>query len=75
MKGFDLALFKTFHTGERFLWQFEVQAQNVLNHPTFNFPSGNISSGSGAIITSTLANDLDGGGASRAIHFLVTVHF
>jgi hypothetical protein len=75
MKGFDLALFKTFHTGERLTWQIECQAQNVLNHPTFNFPSGNISSASGAVITSTLANDLDGGGASRAVHFLVNVYF
>ncbi|HLJ15079.1 MAG TPA: hypothetical protein VKV15_11320, partial [Bryobacteraceae bacterium] len=39
MKNIDLALIKNFHMFERFLWQFEVQAQDVLNHPNFGNPS------------------------------------
>ncbi|HLJ17218.1 MAG TPA: TonB-dependent receptor [Bryobacteraceae bacterium] len=76
MKNIDLALMKNFHMFERFVWQFEVQAQDVLNHPNFGNPSGNISSpATGAVITATNANDLQGSGASRSIYVMVKVNF
>ena len=76
MRNIDLALMKNFHTTERFVWQVEVQAQDALNHPNFNSPSGNISTpATGAVITSTLANDLQGSGASRTIYAMIKVNF
>ena len=76
MRNIDLALMKNFHTTERFVWQVEVQAQDTLNHPNFNSPSGNISTpATGAVITSTLANDLQGSGASRTIYAMIKVNF
>jgi len=48
----------------------------VLNHPNFGNPSGNISSpATGAVITATNANDLQGSGASRSIYVMVKVNF
>ena len=76
MRNIDLALMKNFHTTERLLWQVEVQAQNTLNHPNFGNPSANISApATGATITSTLTNDLQGSGASRTIYVMVKVNF
>jgi hypothetical protein len=76
MKNIDFAVMKTFHTTERFLWQVEVQAQDVLNHPNFGNPSANISApATGATITSTLTNDLQGSGGSRTIYVMVKVNF
>jgi hypothetical protein len=76
MRNIDLAVMKSFHTTERFVWQVEVQAQDALNHPNFNNPSANISSpATGAVITSTLSNDLQGSGASRSIYVMVKVNF
>ena len=67
---------KNFHTTERFLWQVEVQAQDVFNHPNFASPTGNISSpATGAVITATNANDLQGSGASRTVYVMVKVNF
>lgn len=76
MRNIDLALMKNFRTTERFLWQFEVQAQDALNHPNFGNPSANISApATGATITSTLTNDLQGSGGSRSIYVMVKVNF
>ena len=76
MRNVDLALMKNFHMLERFLWQVEVQAQDVFNHPNFNNPTGNISSpATGAVITSTNANDLQGSGAARTIYVMLKVNF
>ena len=76
MRNVDFALMKNFHTTERFVWQIEVQAQDALNHPNFGNPSANISApATGAAITSTLTNDLQGSGASRSIYVMVKVNF
>jgi len=76
MRNVDFAVMKNFHTTERFLWQIEVQAQDALNHPNFGNPSANISApATGAAITSTLANDLQGSGASRTIYVMLKVNF
>ena len=76
MRNVDFALMKNFHTAERFVWQIEVQAQDALNHPNFGNPSANISApATGAAITSTLTNDLQGSGASRSIYVMVKVNF
>jgi hypothetical protein len=76
MRNIDIALMKNFRTSERLLWQFEVQAQDALNHPNFGNPSANISSpATGSVITSTLANDLQGSGASRTIYAMVKLNF
>jgi hypothetical protein len=76
MKNMDLALMKNFHTTERFSWQVEVQAQDVFNHPNFGNPTGNISSpATGAVITATNANDLQGSGAARTVYAMVKVNF
>ncbi|HEY3841158.1 MAG TPA: TonB-dependent receptor [Bryobacteraceae bacterium] len=76
MRNMDLALMKNFHTTERFVWQIEVQAQDVFNHPNFASPTGNISSpATGAVITATNANDLQGSGAARTVYAMVKVNF
>ena len=76
MRNLDLALMKNFHTTERFLWQIEAQAQDVFNHPNFGNPSANISApATGATITSTLTNDLQGSGGSRSIYVMIKVNF
>jgi len=76
MRNVDFAVMKNFHTTERFVWQIEVQAQDALNHPNFGNPSANISApATGAAITSTLTNDLQGSGASRSIYVMLKVNF
>jgi hypothetical protein len=50
----NLTVSKSFKTHERVLTTFMVAVQNLLNHPTFAPPSGNISSaGTVGVITST----------------------
>jgi hypothetical protein len=76
MRNIDLALMKDFHTTERFLWQFEVQAPDALNHPNFGNPTANISTpATGAVITATLTNDLQASSAARTIYVMVKVKF
>lgn len=76
MRNIDIALMKNFHTGERFVWQVEVQAQDALNHPNFGNPSANISSpATGSVITATLTNDLQGSGGARTIYAMIKVNF
>src|SRR5262249_5938798 len=76
MRNVDFAVMKNFHTTERFVWQIEVQAQNALNHPNLGNPTANISApATGATITSTLTNDLQGSGASRSIYVVLKVNF
>ena len=76
MRNVDFAVMKNFHTTERLLWQVEVQAQDALNHPNFGNPSANISApATGAAITGTLTNDLQGSGASRTIYVMIKVNF
>jgi len=60
---------------KRFLWQVEVQAIDAFNHPDFAAPSGIISSATGATITATNANDLQGSAANRAVYAKIKVMF
>ena len=49
---------------------------NVFNHPNFGNPSANISSpATGATITSTLGNYLQGSPAARAIYVMLRLKF
>jgi hypothetical protein len=76
MRNVDLALQKDFHPVERILLNFEVQATNAFNHPNFGNPSANISSpATGAVITATLTNYLQGSGAARAIYVMLRLKF
>jgi hypothetical protein len=75
VRNLDLALMKNFHTTERFVWQFEVQAVDVFNHPNFGSPTGNISSpATGAVITAT-ATAQQGSSAARTVYAMVKVNF
>jgi hypothetical protein len=38
----DMALFKNFQIKERFKLKFDVQAFNILNHPSFDTPNNNV---------------------------------
>ena len=76
MRNVDLALIKDFHLTERFSLQVEGQATNAFNHTNFGNPTGNISSpATGATITSTLTNYLQGSGAARAIYVMMRLKF
>jgi hypothetical protein len=77
IRDWDLAVMKDFHTGERFLWQVEVQGANVLNHPALAAPSGNISTANngGAIISALNAAPLQGASATRTIYAMIKVMF
>ena len=76
MRNVDLALQKDFHPIERILLNFEVQATDAFNHPNFGNPTANISSpATGAVITATLTNYLQGSGAARAIYVMLRLKF
>ena len=76
MRNVDFALQKDFHPIERILLNFEVQATDAFNHPNFGNPSANISSpATGATITATLTNYLQGSGAARAIYVMLRLKF
>jgi hypothetical protein len=76
MRNVDLALLKDFHPVERILAEFEVQATDAFNHTNFGNPTANISSpATGAVITSTLTNYLQGSGAARAVYVMLRVKF
>ena len=77
VRNWDLAVMKNFHTTERFMWQVEVQFDDVLNHPSFAAPTGNISTANngGAIISSLNAAPLQGSAATRTIYAMIKVMF
>jgi hypothetical protein len=50
----DFSIFRKFAIGERFTLEYRVEFYNLTNSPHFNNPSGNSSSGTFGIITSTL---------------------
>ena len=76
MKNADLALMKAFRPIERLTVLFQATAANVLNHPNFANPNGDISSPASAnVSTATVANYLQQWGALRSIHFSLKLRF
>lgn len=76
VRNIDLALMKNFHTTERFLWEFEVQSPDALNHPNFGSPTANISApATGSVITATLNPALPSSSPARTIYVMVKVRF
>ncbi len=76
-RNWDLAVMKNFHTTERFVWQVEVQFDDVLNHPSFAAPTGNISTANngGADITALNAAPFQGSAATRTIYAMIKLMF
>ena len=61
MKNLDLALMKEFMVTEHKTLRFQATFSDVLNHPNFGYPDGDISSpDTAAVITSTNSNYLSG---------------
>jgi len=76
MRNLDLALMKDFRLTERFVLQLDGNFGNVFNHANFGNPTANISSpATGAAITSTLGNYLQGSPAARAIYVMLRLRF
>ena len=71
----DTALQKAFALSERFRLEFRAEAFNVLNHPAYAAPSGNISSGSFGIITNVLNTGAVGTGTPRRIQLMLRLNF
>jgi hypothetical protein len=55
LSNYDFSLFRTFAIKERVRLEFRGEFYNLTNSPHFSNPSGNVSSGSFGIITSTLS--------------------
>ena len=76
MRNLDVALMKEFRLRERLILQLDGNFGNVFNHANFGNPSANISSpATGATITSTLGNYLQGSPAARAIYVMLRLRF
>jgi hypothetical protein len=76
MRNLDLALMKDFRLRERFILQLDGNFGNIFNHANFGNPSANISSpATGAVITSTLGNYLQGSPPARAIYVMLRLKF
>jgi hypothetical protein len=71
----DTALEKEFKVTERFALRFRAEAFNLFNHPIYDVPSGNLSSGSFGQITSVLNTGAVGTGTPRRIQFGVRLAF
>lgn len=71
----DTALQKQFAITERFALRFRAEAFNLFNHPIYDLPSGNLSSGSFGQITSVLNTGAVGTGTPRRIQFGVRLAF
>jgi hypothetical protein len=71
----DTALEKEFKLTERFALRFRAEAFNLFNHPIYDVPSGNLSSGSFGQITSVLNTGAVGTGTPRRIQFGVRLAF
>jgi hypothetical protein len=72
---FDTALQKKFRLMERYSVSFRAEAFNLLNHPVFANPSGNLSSASFGRITSILNTGAVGTGTPRRLQFALRLEF
>jgi hypothetical protein len=76
MKNLDIALMKEFAVAEHKILRFQATFSDVLNHPNFGYPDGDISSPDTApVITSTNSNYLSGSATSRVINFALRFQF
>ena len=71
----DTALQKQFKLTERFALRFRAEAFNLFNHPIYDIPSGNLSSGSFGQTTSVLNTGAVGTGTPRRIQIGVRLAF
>jgi hypothetical protein len=72
----DTGLFRTFSLREPFHLQFRAEAVNVLNHPNFANPNGNVSDTSSfGFVTSTLGSSAVTGTGERQFRFAARVSF
>ncbi|HTQ52867.1 MAG TPA: TonB-dependent receptor [Bryobacteraceae bacterium] len=71
----DTALQKAFPISERFALNFRAEAFNLFNHPIYDSPSGNLSSGGFGQITSILNTGAVGTGTPRRIEFALRLDF
>ena len=71
----DTSLEKKFQITERYTFDLRASAFNVLNHPEFSNPAGNISKASFGTITSILNDGATGSGAPRRIEFMLRLVF
>jgi hypothetical protein len=76
MKNLDVALMKEFSVAEHKTLRLQATFSDVLNHPNFGYPDGDISSpDTAAVITSTNSNYLSGSSTSRVINFALRFQF
>lgn len=71
----DSSLQKQFKLTERFAFNFRATAFNLLNHPEYRTPSGNVSSSGFGQITNVLNTGAVGTGAPRRIEFMLRLEF
>ncbi len=71
----DTALQKGFALTERFHLEFRAEGFNLLNHPAYANPEGNISAGGFGIITNVLNTGAVGTGTPRRIQFMLRLNF
>jgi hypothetical protein len=71
----DTALQKQFAIPERIAFRFRVEAFNLFNHPTYDLPASNFSSGSFGQTTSILNTGAVGTGTPRRIQFSARLTF
>ena len=70
----DASFAKTTHINERLSVQFRGELFNILNHPNFANPDGNLSDATFGISTSTIANHV-GTGTSRQAQLVLKLLF
>lgn len=71
----DTALQKRFALTERFALNVRAEAFNLFNHPIYDDPSGNFSSGGFGQITSVLNTGAVGTGTPRRVEFAMRLEF
>jgi TonB dependent receptor-like, beta-barrel len=71
----DTALEKKTPITERLALNFRAEAFNLLNHPIYGDPGGNVSSGSFGVITGQLNDGATGIGSSRRLQFMLRLEF